>query len=460
MKIKKKVHQFYGRGSHSHFRLRYCIAILSVLVLSFTVVQSGISDDNFEYHGFFRAGAANNGSGGDQEVFKAPGAAKAYRLGNENNQYGEMVLVKNWQNPKGDSAFFKNQFKFGFGTDQNSYYDETWLNVVEAYVQAGNFNGSSTKFWVGDRGYRRPDIHILDFNFLDMGGYGGGVEDIDIGFGKLAVAYFVGSSDDVVLEDVGRVALNTFDISVSDFNVPGGKGAIHISPSSSKGGKKIFSYELEDETEKTKEYDFEDTSGVGVTFIHTRDGFFGGSSTLTLQYGQGSGCSFSPGLGFTTTDEFEDTEEEFETTILEDINDSSIMRVTHQSVIQPNESLSMMTSFLYEAKDSGADENPGATWISLGLRPVFRLSEYYALAIEASIDQTDNESDDMAGQLMKFTVAPQVRVPGGFFARPSIRFFVTYATWSDDFKGQIATDTYGEEDTSGLTYGFQVESWW
>ena len=47
----------------------------------------------------------------------------------------------------------------------------------------------SMKFWAGLRYYRRHDIHINDFFFYNMSGGGGGVEDFELLFGKMALAW-------------------------------------------------------------------------------------------------------------------------------------------------------------------------------------------------------------------------------------------------------------------------------
>ena len=50
-------------------------------------------------------------------------------------------------------------------------------------------------FWAGQRFYRRKDVHITDFFFHDMSGYGAGFEDLKVGQkSKLAVAYLGGSN--------------------------------------------------------------------------------------------------------------------------------------------------------------------------------------------------------------------------------------------------------------------------
>ena len=48
---------------------------------------------------------------------------------------------------------------------------------------------------------------------------------------------------------------------------------------------------------------------------------------------------------------------------------------------------------------------------------------------------------------------------GKFFSRPVIRPFITYAEWSDDFRGLVGGTAY-EHKTDGLSYGIQAEAWW
>jgi maltoporin len=66
----------------------------------------------------------------------------------------------------------------------------------EMFVQGGNlFSGrlSSAKFWAGNRYYARQDIHVNDFWYTDLSGYGGGVEDIGLGKARASLAY-IGST--------------------------------------------------------------------------------------------------------------------------------------------------------------------------------------------------------------------------------------------------------------------------
>jgi LamB porin len=51
-----------------------------------------------------------------------------------------------------------------------------------------------------------------------------------------------------------------------------------------------------------------------------------------------------------------------------------------------------------------------------------------------------------------FTIAPTIKPKGGFFSRPELRIFATYAIWSDGLKGSTAAIQEG-----GNTCGFSVQ---
>ena len=83
-------------------------------------------------------------------------------------------------------------FANGVGNDQ--------FRFREAFVQAGNLFESQpdAKFWAGERYYRRQHIDIIDFYPLDLSGYGAGIEDLNVRFGKLAVAFLNAARPDIV----------------------------------------------------------------------------------------------------------------------------------------------------------------------------------------------------------------------------------------------------------------------
>jgi sucrose porin len=46
-----------------------------------------------------------------------------------------------------------------------------------------------------------------------------------------------------------------------------------------------------------------------------------------------------------------------------------------------------------------------------------------------------------------FTIAPTIKPKGGYFTRPELRFFATYAIWTDSLRG--ATTSIGEGGNTG-----------
>jgi len=69
------------------------------------------------------------------------------------------------------------------------------------------------------------------------------------------------------------------------------------------------------------------------------------------------------------------------------------------------------------------------------------------------------EGDLPGGSLFKVTVAPQITPALKFLSRPSLRAFVTWAHWSDTFRGQIAAAS-DPDAVRGTAVGVQLESWW
>jgi len=115
-----------------------------------------------------------------------------------------------------NSANYAN-FANGTGNDQ--------FRFREAFVQAGNVFESQpdAKFWAGERYYRREHIDINDFYPLDMSGYGAGVEDLNLGIGKLAVAFLSGARPDIVTQN-GNYAKSNIDVRFYDLKGPAGHG--------------------------------------------------------------------------------------------------------------------------------------------------------------------------------------------------------------------------------------------
>ena len=192
----------------------------------------------FEFDGYLRSGIGFNDKGGAQEAFQAPGAYSKYRLGNETDMYSELGLTTNWVNPDHNDAWFKTKVKIGIQQVHPHFTFDTLRdapgNIVnrEVYVEAGHIVESHPEMtlWAGQRFYRRRDVHIIDFFFNDMSGYGGGFQDMKVGGdSKLSVAFLGGSNENPPMtagSDVGRLFKGTLDLRLSD--IPAGPGKLEL----------------------------------------------------------------------------------------------------------------------------------------------------------------------------------------------------------------------------------------
>ena len=395
---------------------------------------------SFEFHGYFRSGYGLNSVGGQQVAFAAPGAGAKYRLGNEAETYGELIFVNNWLNPEqnSDKAWMKTEVMIEANTTNSASYasfpqgiGNDQFRFREAFVQAGNVLGSQpdAKFWAGERYYRRQHVDINDFYPLDMSGYGGGVEDLNLRVGKLAVAFISGARPDIVTRN-GYLSKSNIDVRFYDLKGPFGLWGAWFDYATSKGGETPAGTTIPT------------TAGYAFGFRHQRLEWHGGYQTFSVQYGTGAASNFS--------------------SVLEDptpfLRSSARLLVVEQLLYQPNDRFAIMPIFIYQRYKDGNPQHGWNEWVSFGARPQVFFTKYISLAFEAGFDHT-NSPGQYDGWLRKFTIAPQIVAGRKFYSRPVLRVFLTYASWSDGFRGLVGGVPYLDR-TNGLTYGVQAETWW
>ena len=424
----------------------------------------------FEFHGYFRSGYGLNSAGGQQVAFEAPGAGAKYRLGNEAETYGEFIFVNNWLNPEtnSDKAWLKTEVMFEANTTNSTNSASFPTRVVdgqvvangndqfrlrEAFVRGGHFFGDiqqDATFWAGERYYRRFHIEINDFYPLDLSGYGGGIEDLRVGPGKLAVAFLAGARPDITTQN-GNYAKSNIDARYYDLKGPFSTTyGVWFDYATSKGGKVVAT---NTSTPVGTVIPTSDGYAVGVRFQRLE--WHGGFHTFAAQYGTGAASNFSsPGNGTVVADptSFLDRSRQF--------------LLTEQVLFQPNDKIAIMPIFVYQRMRDGNPQHPWQEWVSFGARPEWFFTKYLSVAFEAGFDHTDSflvgqtgSLDNFDGWLRKFTIAPQIGAGRKFFSRPVLRTFLTYASWSNGFKGLVGGIPF-EDRTSGLTYGVQAETWW
>jgi len=177
---------------------------------------------NFTFSVYVRAGVGFNGNGGPQDFsFIVPeNVGGRWRLGNENDTYMELTwkqahLLGDSPDVMDISMTFTPRFSYSNTktTSDTQFATGAVINLRQAYIEAKNFIKSAPEvtIWGGQRFLDRHDIHIHDYFFDDYSGYGMGVDNIDLGFGKLMVNYLGGIRDDF---DNGST--NTTDTQITD----------------------------------------------------------------------------------------------------------------------------------------------------------------------------------------------------------------------------------------------------
>ena len=413
---------------------------------------------SFEFHGYFRSGYGLNSVGGQQVAFQAPGADAKFRLGNEAETYGEFIFVNNWLNPSHatDKAWMRTEVMIEANTSNSATYanfpngvGDDQFRLREAFVQAGNILDfqSDAKFWAGDRYYRRQHIEIDDFYPLDMSGYGAGVEDWNLRIGKMAVAYLAGARPDIVTQ-YGNYAKSNIDVRFYDLKGPFGLFGVWFDYSVAKGGT-VQSISTQTGT-PTAGAVIPTTDGYAIGIRQQRLEWHGGYNTFGFQYGKGAASNFSTSI---------DNPSPF-------LGSSERLLLTEQLLVQPNDRFAIMPIFVFQRQRDGMPGHSFNDWASFGVRPEVFFTKYLSLAFETGFDHTEGFATTQTGSntqydgwLRKFTIAPQIGAGRKFFSRPVLRVFLTYANWSNGFRGLVGGIPF-EDRTSGLTYGVQTETWW
>jgi maltoporin len=440
--------------------------------------------DFLDISGYVRAGYGRNDRGGVQVPFTAPGAPSKYRLGNETEVYGELAFGKNFYladtfSRERESAATDPQALHGpvarvqFRPSYSlSYTGESSWALPEAWGAVGNVFEAQPglKFWAGNRFYRRYDVHMIDWFFYNMSGLGGGVEDLDLGFGKAAIAWLGNSSGsaaytDAILDDAANrsgFAKSSFDFRLYDVPLPLGKGEFGVVYAKTEGG--------EGTVNGMDRFTVPDADGFSFHFLHLAEKFLDERSVnkLSVQGGWGGAKNLTSGFEIFNLDGVN--------YITPELPDAWRVRFSEDFILQPSDMLSLGAVLAFQYTDYDQLGIPGLAgmasgvyggkryWYSAGARPTLHFTRNLSLAFEGGVDYTDTDGmvdtvSNLHGTLWKVTVAPQVSLGRHFMSRPTIRMYFTYAGWLNGFEGYVGGPTYADRDY-GYAAGLQMEAWW
>jgi maltoporin len=424
-------------------------AMLSLAAMAITLTAAPALAVDF--HGYLRSGTGGNGTGGSQVCFGTPGQDYKFRLGNECENYAELEFVQSLYKDKSGVEFVYDgmlAYVTPGGADFESFKNGgSDIALRQNWVGAKGLPGlGGAMVWVGKRYYMRNDIHMIDFFYWDPSGPGAGIQDIDAGPVKLAYTLFQnknGNNNAVWRNDLRAYGLQT-----------------------NEGGSLEIGLDLYYSADhKGTAFPGRETWSPWITVQHTQS-IMGGTNKLALQWAQGSASSMNQypdtcgGSASCATDKAQQ------------------WRVIDHFQIQPAEKVTTAFVVVYQDSKKFYGNNDEKTAFGIGVRPAYYFSDYFKLQGDLGFGMTkikglDGRPDGQTKQLTKITIAPTFNPPAGpggaYFTRPELRVFATYASWNKaaqaDLFNQNTCATTGQStgvfgcDTSGFTFGAQVETW-
>ncbi len=398
------------------------------------------------------------------------------------------------------------------------------VGFEEGYVEFKNVIKSAPEitFWGGQRFYDRWNIDSEDYFWLNTSGFGIGAYNIPLGPGTLWLAW-IGSNKDNLNEatgfngasglsafnnqnTVGNLYKQTFDIRYKDIDIGFGKLSFILIGNYVKGS----TYETTQNT-----FQATDVPGVFVSapetgIIRTQDMYgIGGGAIWQYDFGNKSRFRISGLYGYGATDFAANIDNQlsqintawanqisrFNTGIgsshatrlangepfagVDPANRATEALATAEFIWNPNPCFSVGVWGNWEYNSNGSiplGTNAAGNFVtsggsrnivSAGIRPVWWIADNFAIqgAVAGSyIDNVRTNSGTNAfgnsGESAIFTIAPTIKPKGGFFTRPELRLFATYAIWSNNLKGTSASGgnpPYNGNATQGWLIGSQVE---
>ena len=395
------------------------------------------------------------------------------------------------------------------------------IGMVEGYAEMKNVIKSAPEitFWGGQRFYDRYNIDSEDYFWLNTSGFGVGVYNIPLGPGTLWIAW-LGNNQDNLNEagtissfnnrnTVGDLYKQTFDIRYKDIDIGFGKLSFILIGNYVKGS----TYETTQSTFQTTAVPGVFTTGNTTGIVSTQDMYgVGGGAIWTYNFGNKSQLQISGFYGYGATDfqgNIGNQIGQVNTAWVNQINRFITGQGHSNAVRQANGELFSAVNPVNRATEALATAyfvwNPNpcfslgvwANWeynsngsvmlgtnasgqfvqaggsrniVTAGIRPVIWLSDNIAIqgvAAGSYIDnvRTNNVGSDAFGNSGGsgiFTIAPTIKPKGGFFTRPEIRLFATYAIWSNNLKGTSASGgnpPYNGNANQGWLLGSQMEIW-
>lgn len=372
-----------------------------------------------DFSGYMRAGTGINARGGTQVCFGLPGADTKWRLGNECDYVIEPTFTAKLADYEGADwgvRVMPSVYR-AWGQVENGT-DELTTRFGQIYVFGNKISqlGNGTA-WAGRRFYNRLQTGINDQFLENNDGDGAGLENMDVGPGKLSVAFMMNGR--------GSANNNRFALPIRFTNVktlPNGELSVYLTPSAQ--------LKSHDQTAGTDPAD--EAKGVALGVYQSISGFFGGDTLLGFKHDK---------QGTVKNTRF---------------------------VVQQSGKLTPSTSFdLLGEYRVNSNAGVDSKWTALGGRTDTHIAGPFRVLVEVGTDRV--KPDNAPTRTMtKFTLAGAVSAGKEPWSRPTLRAFVTHAVWNEAARqvlgdnwvnGERLKQVYGDQK-AGTSIGIQAEAWW
>lgn len=403
-------------------------------------VKDVIKEENrFTYRGYFRSGAGTSTNGGPEEY----AVGSLGRFGNEYTGWFDLTL--GYDVFKEDNKLVTATVTLDGNVTQDtgtaffgSPYegDSSYLQFSDLYVAATGFIPAlpGSTLWVGKHKLQNFEVPMLDYKYHRASGAAGvGLENIDMGVGKLDIA--LGRDDQ-------RTGLNTNFLDVRYRDIPLGERSSMIL---------MAKYQLPNKTDEQSSNDAKDAFTGGAIFRNRLEN--GGINELALQIGTNSFASKMTALTNADPD-YRDLggNESGETYRL--INQGETYLGEHY-IVGYTASLSYSDGiFDYVERDVDT------TSIRTVVRPAYIWNRYNQTGFELGYlnQKSKSSTETRREEAYKITAFHTIKVNTSMFrSRPELRF---YSTYIENLENDVSNFTFADQKNNQLSFGAQVEVWW
>lgn len=378
-----------------------------------------------EFSGYFRAGVGVNTAGGNQVCFGLANADTKFRLGNECDYVVEPTFdakLAEYEGADWHVRVMPSVYKaWDAGTGAGNGPDTLTTRFGQIYGYGNNISQlGNGRVWAGRRFYNRLQTGINDQFLENNDGNGAGLEDMDLGIGKLSIAFMMDPNNDAYNN---RASLPIRMTGIK--TMPNGELSIYVTPS-----KQL---KTENQTATPPAEPAAQPNGLAVGVYQKMSGVILGGDTLFGVKGDKFGdlkntrVVFQQGMSFGAT----------------------------------------AVDFITEYRIRKNTGNTGNKWFMIGARADTHLSGPFRFLAEVGHDQVKPDGGGAKQNLTKGTLAVAASAGKEAGSRPTIRLFVTHAIWNDAVRtagagglsSTNARQVFGDKK-SGTSVGVQAESWW